>query len=105
MHHGQSSASRLLCFSLLTVALLSGNCMPKASAQGEPVSPEATNPVSPSEPVNSVAPATDPVDSGESTQGPAGMRMGIGDLLEISVYGVPELAAKARISNSGDIYL
>src|SRR4029077_12958426 len=105
MHRGQSSASRLLCFSLLTFALLAGNCMPKASAQDEPVSPEATKPVSPSEPVNSVAPATTPVDGSESTQGPAGMRMGIGDLLEVSVYGVPELAAKARISNTGDIYL
>lgn len=28
-----------------------------------------------------------------------------GDLIEISVYGVPDLATKARISNSGDVYL
>jgi polysaccharide biosynthesis/export protein len=28
-----------------------------------------------------------------------------GDLIELSVFGVPELSAKARISGSGDIYL
>jgi len=31
--------------------------------------------------------------------------LGRGDLIEISVYNVPELASKARISSSGDIYL
>ena len=105
MHHGHGSWSRLLCFSLVTVTLLVGHCMPKASAQDEPVPPEATNSASPTEPINPAAPATAPPNSSESTQGPAGMRMGIGDLLEVSVYGVPELTAKARISNTGDIYL
>jgi polysaccharide biosynthesis/export protein len=33
------------------------------------------------------------------------LRFGVGDLLEISVYGVPELSTKARIGNSGDVYL
>src|SRR5947209_5354482 len=33
------------------------------------------------------------------------MRFGVGDLLEVSVYGIPELSTKARISSSGDIYL
>jgi polysaccharide biosynthesis/export protein len=32
-------------------------------------------------------------------------RLGAGDLLEISVYNVPELVTKARIGSSGDIYL
>jgi len=32
-------------------------------------------------------------------------RLGVGDLLEISVYDVPELTSKARISSSGDVYL
>ena len=32
------------------------------------------------------------------------MRFGVGDLVEVSVYGVPELSTKARISSSGDIY-
>jgi polysaccharide biosynthesis/export protein len=33
------------------------------------------------------------------------LRLGPGDLLEISVYNVPELSTKARVGNSGDIYL
>jgi polysaccharide export outer membrane protein len=33
------------------------------------------------------------------------MKLGSGDLIEVSVYNVPELAAKARIGNSGDVYL
>jgi polysaccharide export outer membrane protein len=31
--------------------------------------------------------------------------LGVGDLIEVSVYNVPELASKVRVSNSGDIYL
>jgi len=33
------------------------------------------------------------------------VKLGPGDLLEVSVYNVPELASKVRVSNSGDIYL
>jgi polysaccharide export outer membrane protein len=33
------------------------------------------------------------------------MKLGIGDLLEVSVYNVPELNSKVRVSNAGDIYL
>jgi polysaccharide export outer membrane protein len=32
-------------------------------------------------------------------------KLGPGDLLEVNVYNVPELATKARVSNSGDVYL
>jgi polysaccharide export outer membrane protein len=33
------------------------------------------------------------------------LRLGAGDLLEVSVYNVPELTTKARVGNSGDVYL
>ncbi|MGB7331380.1 MAG: polysaccharide biosynthesis/export family protein, partial [Terriglobales bacterium] len=33
------------------------------------------------------------------------VKLGIGDLIEISVFGVPDLSIKARISGSGDVYL
>jgi polysaccharide export outer membrane protein len=32
-------------------------------------------------------------------------RLGPGDLVEISVYNIPELTTKARLSSSGDVYL
>jgi polysaccharide biosynthesis/export protein len=33
------------------------------------------------------------------------VKLGVGDLVEIAVFGVPDLSAKTRISGSGDIYL
>lgn len=33
------------------------------------------------------------------------LRLGVGDLLEVSVYGVPELSTKTRVSSNGDVYL
>ena len=33
------------------------------------------------------------------------IKLGPGDLLDVSVYNVPELATKTRVSNTGDIYL
>jgi polysaccharide export outer membrane protein len=33
------------------------------------------------------------------------VKLGIGDLVEISVYGVPDLSTKIRVSGSGDVYL
>lgn len=35
----------------------------------------------------------------------SGLHIGVGDLLEITVYGVPELTTKVRVSGAGDIYL
>ena len=33
------------------------------------------------------------------------IKLGPGDLVEVAVYGVPELTTKARVSNDGDLYL
>ena len=33
------------------------------------------------------------------------LRLGVGDLIEFSVYNVPELAAKVRVGSNGDVYL
>src|SRR5258708_26735970 len=43
--------------------------------------------------------------SGVANEGSSSLRLGPGDLLEVGVYNVPELATKARIGNSGDVYL
>jgi polysaccharide export outer membrane protein len=32
-------------------------------------------------------------------------KLGIGDLIDVTVYGVPDLSTKARVSGSGDVYL
>ncbi len=36
---------------------------------------------------------------------PSGIRLGTADMVEITVYGVPELSQKVRVNDSGDIYL
>lgn len=33
------------------------------------------------------------------------LRLGAGDLIELSVYNVPELSTKTRVGNNGDVYL
>src|SRR5208282_5097640 len=33
------------------------------------------------------------------------VKLGIGDLIEITVFGVPDLSTKTRVSGSGDVYL
>jgi polysaccharide biosynthesis/export protein len=33
------------------------------------------------------------------------VKLGAGDLIDVNVYNVPELTTKARVSNSGDVYL
>jgi polysaccharide export outer membrane protein len=37
--------------------------------------------------------------------GSVSLRLGAGDLIDVGVYNVPELTTKARVSNSGDVYL
>jgi len=33
------------------------------------------------------------------------VKLGVGDLVDVTVYGVPDLATKTRVSGSGDVYL
>jgi polysaccharide biosynthesis/export protein len=54
--------------------------------------------------LNSTAAAA-PGSQTASTNPDAAIRLGSGDLLDVSIYGVPDLATKTRIGNNGDIYL
>lgn len=75
-----------LVATVLVAPLHSQDAFPSATPQAA----SATNP-SPAPPPPSVtAPGTE---------------LGPGDLLDVSVYGVPELSQKIRINNSGDVYL
>ena len=56
------------------------------------------------------APQPAPANETASPQSPgllanSNVKLGIGDLIEISVFGVPDLSIKTRISGSGDVYL
>ncbi len=49
---------------------------------------------------NGTTPANNSVPPGDSF-----LKLGGGDLIEVNVYNVPELSTKARVGNSGDVYL
>jgi polysaccharide biosynthesis/export protein len=102
-------------FSELAVALCGALifCSPSLGQQPAPAAePKAASEPAGSEavPLPQVPPVAAPSDAPsaahklESEEAPA-VRLGPGDLVEVSVYGVPELATKARVSNDGDLYL
>jgi polysaccharide biosynthesis/export protein len=64
-----------------------------ASASGTPASAQAQK--------TTVEAAKDSAQDGANPV----VKLGPGDLIELNVYNVPELATKARLSNSGDVYL
>lgn len=76
---------------LMMLGLLSLPALAQAPVPGEPTPVPPLNEASSS----GVAPAAI-----SSTA-----RLGAGDLIELSVYGVPDLSTKARIGNKGDVYL
>src|SRR5258708_37797748 len=84
---------RLLCLLSLAVAA-------KSQTAALPTQTVPTDGFAgPSPPATPNAPP-DLVKGGDST-----LRLGTGDLIEVSVYSVSELNAKARVGTSGDVYL
>jgi polysaccharide biosynthesis/export protein len=56
------------------------------------------------------APQGTPPNQSSSPQSPhllanSNVKLGVGDLIEITVFGVPDLSTKTRVSGSGDVYL
>src|SRR3984957_10115685 len=75
--------------------------------------PAAETPASPVLNQASAAQANSPQTNPSQTASPqstrlvpnSNVKLGAGDLLELSVFGVPDLSTKMRVSGSGDIYL
>lgn len=76
---------RLLIFALLTLPVL------------------AQTPVMGDAPLTPLKDAVSPDASRVTTS--SATKLGAGDLIELSVYGIPDLNTKARIGNGGDVYL
>lgn len=113
---GRLNRTRRLCaFSFALILILSFSST--VGAQQEPAAPPAVSatPVLPGQPASQAATGTVPTTTADakknapaaSTEGSDGsrVRLGGGDLIELSVYSVPELSTKARVGNSGDVYL
>jgi polysaccharide biosynthesis/export protein len=74
-----------------------GQLPPSQNQTAEPF-PSAAQPVPAA---NGAIPANNSVSPGDSSF----LKLGGGDLIEVNVYNVPELSTKARVGNSGDVYL
>jgi polysaccharide export outer membrane protein len=117
MVSGRSSLTRRVCsFFRAVVLILTFSSI--VTAQQNPAKPSAESAppaVLPGQPASQAATGTTPANtsdaqknisqastgSGDSSQ----VRLGGGDLIELSVYNVPELSTKVRVGNSGDVYL
>lgn len=97
-----SNLSFLLWFRLLVVIILLSSFVVGSAPQNQ-AEPETGG--NRSKPATSGTPTTEKPDPDTTTGGDSTLRLGIGDLVEISVYNVPELTTKVRVSNTGDVYL
>lgn len=73
------------------VGLCSGHLLAQTPAAGQALQPATAN-----------ATASSP---SSRLLANSNVKLGVGDLIEISVFGVPDLSSKMRISGSGDVYL
>jgi polysaccharide export outer membrane protein len=78
----------------------------QATALGQATEPAMAQPAGANQTTAS-APSPSPTLSATSPRmlANSNVKLGVGDLIEISVFGVPDLSTKTRISGSGDVYL
>jgi len=88
---GRNRRFLLRSLHVFLVAACSLHLLAQTPAAGEPPQPA---------PANETASPQSP-----RTLANSNVKLGIGDLIEISVFGVPDLSTKTRISGSGDLYL
>jgi polysaccharide biosynthesis/export protein len=89
---------KTLCFLLFLATALLCFLAVKVTAQEQPTSSQQNNNDSDQE---KSAPEVAQSSARESSHS---LQLGVGDLIELTVYDVPELSSKTRISSSGDIY-
>lgn len=93
--------SRGLMIKSCSALLLSACVWAQTPATGTPApaahTPSTTTTTAPS------SEASSPHSSGVLAD--SNVKLGVGDLIEVTVFGVPDLSAKTRISGSGDVYL
>jgi len=119
MEFGKSRFGRSSSLFALSLVLLCSSEF-KARAQNAPAFPpaESSEPLPAAQPLSQAAASTSADHSPSPKSAPSSPsegvvtnqnsplpRLGVGDLIEVSVYNVPELSTKARVGNSGDVYL
>src|SRR5271168_5251379 len=87
---------------LLVIAFAGGVYGTRVVAQ-EPTTQTQSNPTT--QPASSHTDAATKAEATNASDGDTLVRLGAGDLVEVSVYDVPELNTKARVASNGDLYL
>ena len=116
MLSGRSSLIRRVCVSpLALVLILIFSSTVESQQEAGKSSVETAPAVPPGQPASQAARGTTPANSPAAVKNPSPpsttggdgsqVRLGGGDLIELSVYNVPELSTKVRVGNSGDVYL
>ena len=92
-----SVLATLICHYTLFV-----NCVRAQSGEDKSGPPSTT-----AAPTGATSSADNPLSgvNGDRNASTGQIRLGPGDLVEISVYNIPELTTKARVSSNGDVYL
>lgn len=102
-----SIARHALGYALAAALITSGTAFaqqPAGTSQDTPAAvPSAAQPLPQDASGQGGAKSADAAKSDATLSGTA--RLGVGDLIEVNVFNVPELTTKARVSNSGDVYL
>lgn len=101
------SSSRLLWVLFVFAVLAPAWLMGVAQDQPSKTTPQSSHPAEEATTPAAEAAESSPAKSeaGSDTGSDSSLRLGIGDLIEMGVYNVPELTTKTRIGNSGDAYL
>jgi polysaccharide export outer membrane protein len=81
--------------SLLAVALVASSLVFAQSTSAPEAAPGVSQPAPPADSQGG------PIEDTPRSR----LRLGGGDLIEVSIFGVPDLTAKGRISNEGDFYM
>ncbi len=92
-----------LRFSQVLIAGLSSLCLLAQSPAQTPAPGTGQQPAAAAK--QDVASSSSAASASQSLLANSNVKLEVGDLIEISVFGVPDLATKIRISESGDIYL
>jgi polysaccharide export outer membrane protein len=102
---GQIVSLIFAAFVLITAARAQQPASAAQPGQSIPAEMPAAQTVEQAAKTASGAQATTPDTAKDSADQSNSVRLGPGDLVEVNVYNVPELASKVRVSNSGDVYL
>src|SRR5271167_2399044 len=90
---------------LFAAVALTGSVAQNLTAQGPADTSQNTSNNATNKDVEETSPnPSQPSPAHADRQSDPSLQLGVGDLIELTVYDVPELTTKTRISSTGDIY-